>query len=283
MQTTEDILDESDETFTVTVSSPLGGGGPTPTLGTSSVTTTISDNDDAPRDIALSVTPNTLREDDDATEITVTATLNGGTTRTTDTKVTITLGGTAASSDYTVTTALGSITIPTGELSKSGILTLTPTNDSVVEGDETIDISGATTVGLDVSSAQITLTDHATSTQKDSAELSISSPTSNVSEGENAVFTVTLSKSVAAEVKVAWSAPLGTDAAKAADLGATSGTVTFAANSDEGATESITIAIEDDALSELAESFTVTLGSITSTLASQLSLDSSEASARRPL
>ena len=55
-----------------------------------------------------------------------------------------------------------------------------------------------------------------------------------MSEGGNAVFTVTLSKAVDADVTVAWSAPLSTDSAKAADLGTTSGTVTFAANSRGG-------------------------------------------------
>ena len=45
---TEDTLDEgAGETFTISISGPAGGGGPSPTLGFSSVTTTIAD-DDAP-------------------------------------------------------------------------------------------------------------------------------------------------------------------------------------------------------------------------------------------
>ena len=47
VQTTEDSVDESDETFTVTISSPSGGGGAT-SLGTSSISTTITDDDAAP-------------------------------------------------------------------------------------------------------------------------------------------------------------------------------------------------------------------------------------------
>ena len=59
--------------------------------------------------------------------------------------------------------------------------------------------------GLDVSDAIITLTDDDKSTtgdpnDKDGAELSVAGPTSNVSEGGNAVFTVTLSAAVDAEV-----------------------------------------------------------------------------------
>ena len=257
VQTTEDVMDEgTGETFAVSISSPSGGGGPTPSLGTSTkpVTTTITDDDDAPTGIALSVNPSSLREDDDATDFIVTAALKGGTTRATDTVVNIgTLAGSATKdTDYSVTTSLASITILANASNATGTLAIDPTNDELVEGDETITIPGTTTtaVGLSVSSATITMTDDATSGQKDSAKLSISGPTSNVTEGGDATFTVTLSKAVAAEVKVAWSAPLGNDSAEGSDLSATSGTVTFAANSAAGATQSITITATDDALSE---------------------------------
>ena len=63
----------------------------------------------------------------------------------------------------------------------------------MVEGDETITIPGTTTVSsLTVTSATVTLTDDdkgttgTTTDDKDSAELSISGPASNVSEGGNA-------------------------------------------------------------------------------------------------
>ena len=280
VETKQDTIDEgTGETFTVTISGQSGGGGATPTLGTSSVTTTITDDDDAPTGITLSVAPSTLGEDDNATSVTVTATLNGGTTRTSATVVTIgTLTGTATKdTDYTAT-SLTSITIPANTASGTGTLTITPTDDAVVEGDETIIISGTTTISLSVRDATITLTDDNKSTtptdDKDTAELSISGPSANVAEGSNAVFTVTLSKAIAKEVQVAWSAPLTTDSAVAADLGATSGTVTFAANSAAGATQDITTSITNDELSETSESFTVTLGTITSDLSSQVSLKS---------
>ena len=57
---------------------------------------------------------------------------------------------------------------------------------------------------------------------------------------------MTLSQAVAAQVQVAWSAPLATDAAESSDLSTTSGTVTFAANSAAGATQTITITATDD-------------------------------------
>ena len=117
----------------------------------------------------------------------------------------------------------------------------------------------------------------------DSTDLRISGPSASVAEGSNATFTVTLSEAVASQVAVAWSAPLAADAAEGADLGSTSGTVTFAANSAAGATQTITIAVTDDMLSEGAESFTVTLGAITTTLPStQVTLKSDESSPPRP-
>ena len=286
VSTKEDSIDEgTGETFTVTISGPSGGGGATPTIGTASVTTTITDDDDAPSGITLSASPNTLGEDDAATSVMVKATLNGGTTRTEATVVTIgTLTGSATKgTDYTTTT-LASITIPANGDSGTGSFTITPTDDTVVEGDETITIPGTTTVDLSVTAATVTLTDDDKGTtddpnDRDSAELSISGPGSSVSEGGNAVFTVTLSAAIAKDVTVAWSAPLEADAAEGADLGTTSGTVTFPANSAANAIQRITVGIEDDKLSETAESFTVTLGDITSTVSSQVSLKSGASSA----
>ena len=267
VQTTGDTIDEgTGESFTVTISSPSGGGGPAPSLGTSkSVTTTITDDDDAPTGITLSASPNTLGEDDSATSVTVTATLNGGTTRPSATVVTIgTLAGSATKdTDYTATT-LASITIPPNTASGTGTITITPTDDQVVEGDETIVISGTTTtqVGLDVSDATITLTDDNKTTttdtdDKDTAELSISGPSANVDEGDDATFTVTLSAAVSKEVTVAWSATGNTT-----DYSPDSGTVTFAAGSAANATQDIDIAVADDDLSETDETFTVTLGTV---------------------
>ena len=218
--------------------------------------------------------------------MTVTATLNGGATRAEATVVTIgTLEGTATKgTDYTAT-SLASITIPANSTSATGTITITPDDDKVVEGNETIIIPGTTTVeGLTVTSATITLKDLNGDTDdpndEDKADLIITGPTGNVSEGGDATFTVTLSAGVASEVKVAWSAPLAADAAEGADLSVTSGTVTFAANSAAEATQTITITATDDMLSEGAESFTVTLGTITTTLpATQVTVKSDERSA----
>ena len=272
VRTTEDTLSELDETFSVALSNPSGGGGPAPSLGSSSsITTTITDDDDAPASITLSVDPATIGEGAGQTDITVTAALDGSSTLATSTVVTITLDGTAANpGDYTVTTALTSITIPSGRSSATGTLTLTPAADSVVEGDETISVSGTSTL-FTVSPATITLTDG------DSAELSVTGPGADVDEGSDAEFTVSLSAPVDAGVTVEWSATGGT--ASAGDYSPASGSATFAANSAAGATATIAIAVADDMLSETSETFTVSLGAIASDLSGRVSLDSSNSSA----
>ena len=59
VDTTEDSYDDDGETFTVSISSPLGGGGASPTIGTgkATVTTTITDDDAAISGITLTVSP----------------------------------------------------------------------------------------------------------------------------------------------------------------------------------------------------------------------------------
>ena len=196
VQTTEDTVVEQDETFTVNLDTPTGGGGPAPSRHATdyTVTTTITD-DDSLTGITLSADPDTLEEDQETAEtVTVTATLNGG-TRTSATVVTIgTLQGTATAGtgkDYTATT-LASITIPANSKSGTGTLTITPIDDKVVEGNETIIIPGTTTteVGLTVTSATITMKDLNGTTKDDpedmdSTDLSITGPTSNVAEGSD--------------------------------------------------------------------------------------------------
>ena len=234
----------------------------------------ILDDDGTATGIMLHASPSSVSEDAGDTDMVVTAAFRDGTTRDSATVIALFLAdGTAtlAGGDYSAST--GTVTIPAGQFYGTGTFEFTPKNDSIVEPDETVLLEG--------SSKDYTVTPAATITIKDSTrgELSITGPASAVAEGSDASFTVTLSKAVAAQVQVAWSAPLGTDAAEGADLSATSGTVTFAANSAAGATQTITITATDDALSETSEAFTVTLGTITSTASSQLSLKSDASSA----
>ena len=275
VDTTENTDDAANTYFEFRISNPQGGGGPTPLLSTTQfVNTTIVDDDGDPSSVVLSVDKSSFGESDTAGTVNVTATLEGGTLEENATVV-VTLGGTAtkgSSGDYTATT-LGNITITGGESSGTASFTVTPVTDEIVEGDETIELSGAS-AGLDVTPATITITDD------DTATLGITGPAGVVSEGSNAEFTVTLSHAVASQVVVAWSAgSTATVPASADDYSPDSGSVIFPAGSAAGATKTITMAIADDSTEEEQETFTVTLGSITGDLASRVSLDSAKSGA----
>ncbi len=131
---------------------------------------TIADDDGAPTGISLAVDTdadtagdqNTVAEDGTAQTVTVRATLEGGTTRTTATAVTVTVAaGTAtATTDYSVTVASPfTITIPASAASATGTFTITPVDDAIDEPDETLAVTGSTTVqGLTVTAADPALT-----------------------------------------------------------------------------------------------------------------------------
>ena len=160
------------------------------------------------------------------------------------------------------------MTIPANAASGEGTLTLTLIDDDLTEGDETIIVGGSFT-GFTIASDTITIHDD------EAAYLSIAGP-GTVNEGEDAEFTVALSKAVPAEVTVEWTHAPGT--ASTSDYTAAPSTVTFAANSTDAQT--ITIAVTDDDLSETAETFTVALGADTGDEADAVFVKTTEARAR---
>ena len=274
VRTNLDSIAEGDETFTFTISYVAGGGGPTPSLGESpSITTTIYDDDAEPTAIMLSVDSDEVSEGDSmATTVTLTATLEGGTTRNTATTVALSLSGTATSTgsgaDYTAVVP-SEMTIPAEEATGTATLRITPTNDGIVEGEETIRVEG-TVSGFTVSPAEITINDD------DSGTLSLSGSGTAVSEGNDASYTVTLSHAIGHEVTVGWSVTSGS--ATAADYGTSSDSVTFLAGSPASSTRPFTISVEDDSLSEVAESFIVMLGTVTGDISDWVSVDLSASS-----
>ena len=71
---TGDVVDEPDETLTLTLSSASGAA-----LGTDAATGTITDDDSEPGGITLKAAPDSVAEDGSAATVTVTATVTGGT------------------------------------------------------------------------------------------------------------------------------------------------------------------------------------------------------------
>ena len=171
------------------------GGGDYDGLTAASVDVTVDDDETASSGVALTVSPNTVGEGAGATTITVTATLDGG-TRDSATPVAVTVGsGTAISgTDFETVTGI-TVTIPANGASHTGSFTLTPSQDTEDEADETVEVNGTTTVeGLVVAGAEVTITD-------DDAAPTVTLSLSDASIGEDGgIATVTASLSHASSV-----------------------------------------------------------------------------------
>ena len=188
--TVEDAVFEWDETFTVDLTVSDAPPGVTDTDGGVG---TIG-NDDAAPDVELGVAPSEVAEGASATLMTVEAAFAGADTVGMDIVVTVAVGevgsprdGDAATpgTDYEAVPDF-EVRIARGTLGAGGTFTLTPVQDAVVEGDETIGVTGRST-GLAVAGAEVTLTDD------DLATATLSVDPAEVSEGAPATeVTVTL-------------------------------------------------------------------------------------------
>ena len=148
----DDTLVEGDET--VSVAGSAAG------LAVNGTAFALADDDAAP-EIALSIEPSSLAEGAGDTAMTVTATFSNASTYARGTAVAVTVGdaadSAAAGADY-VPVAGFEVTIPAGETRADATFTLSPVDDTLVEGDETITVSGTNT-DLKVSPDHVTLTD----------------------------------------------------------------------------------------------------------------------------
>ena len=243
----DDIVAEGNETLLV---SGTAGG-----LTVTAATLGLTDDDMASTAVTLTVSPDTVREDSTATTVTVTAQLNAG-AGAAATEVTVTVaGGTAtAGTDFAAVDSFA-VTIAAGATSGMGTFTLTPMNDDVAEGTETIAVGGSAGA-LTLTPATLNLTDDDTP----STGVTLSVNPESVGEGDGAMMvtvTAALNGSPSASetqvtvVVVGETATAGTDFAAVdsfavtIDAGRTSGTGTF------------TLTPVDDAVAEGTEIITV--------------------------
>ena len=197
--------------------------------------------------VTLSVAPAGFAEDDPATAVTVTATASGTLA---SASIALSLGGTASSADYTVT---GTQSIPiTNSRTGSTVLTFTPIQDVVYEGDETVTISG-TASGLSVTRAVLNLVDDEA---VPTVALSVNPRSFSEDDPATAVtVTATLSGTMSAEARVAL-ALAGT--ATSADYGVTgSQSITVAALGTSNTT-TLTFAPVQDVVYEGDETIEIT-------------------------
>ena len=248
VSTVDDTIEEANETFTVTLTSSDA------TVQDGSATGTINDDDEPPPTLpTLTIEDAAANEGED---VVFTVTLTG--TRDEDVEV-------------AYTTADGTATAPDDYAGTPGTLTFTPTVDvqtiSVSTVDDTIEEANETfTVTL--TSSDATVQDgSATGTINDDDEPPPTLPTLTIedaaaNEGEDVVFTVTLTGTRDEDVEVAYTTADGTATAPD-DYAGTPGTLTFTPTVD---VQTISVSTVDDTIEEANETFTVTLTSSDATV-----------------
>lgn len=238
-----DTLDEADETYSVTLSSPVNAS-----LADATGAGVITDDDDAP---SLSISDATVAEGNaGSTTASFTVSLSAASGRVVTASFATSAGSAAAGADYV--TALGTITLAEGVTSQT--VAITVNGDTLDEADETftVTLSGPTNATLLDASGTGTITD-------DDASPSLAISDVTITEGNGgttaAVLTVTLSAASGRAVGASYATVAGS-AGSPADFTAQSGSLTFAAGT---TSQTISVLVSGDILDELDETFTVTL------------------------
>ena len=244
---TDDVADEPDETFTVTLSYASGA-----TIEDGAATGTIFDND-GPPNVTLALDPISISEDGGAS--TVTATRKGPLNEDATVTVRVTPVAPAVAGDYTLSTNT-TLTIPSGATTSTGEVTITAVDNNEDAPDKTVTVSGTaenSQGSKDTNDVTLTITD-------DEGEPSLSIADASVAEGaasESATmtFTVTLSRAATPSVTVDWATSDGT-AQAGTDYTAGNGSLTFGAGE---YSKTFTVTVTGDDVVEPDETFTVTL------------------------
>jgi hypothetical protein len=240
VQVNGDVIDEANETLSVTLSTPTNAS-----IGTPVGTGTITDDDATP---TLSINDVVLNEGNAGTSpATFTVTLSAASGQTVTADYTVTGQTASAGSDFVAAT--GTVTFAPGVTSQQIVVTVN--GDTAAEADETFTVALGNVVNATAGdgSGQGTITN-------DDGVPSISIGDVSTAEGAGTMtFTVTLSETPAQTVTVNYATANGVATAPA-DFAAASGTLTFSG----GATsQTVTVTIAQDALSEVAETFAVNL------------------------
>ena len=208
------------------------------------VDVTVDDDETPSSGVTLSVDPASVGEGAAATAITVTATLNGG-TRGSATAVAVSVGSGTATSGTDFEPATGfTITIPANTASHTGTFSLSPTQDTVDEPDETVSVNGATTVpGFSVTGAAVEIAD-------DDASPAVTLTLSDTSISEaGGIATVTASLGHASSVATTVTVSVAPDTpATSSDYSLSANTVLTIAAEATTSTGAVTIAGVDNGI-----------------------------------
>ncbi|WP_412468438.1 Calx-beta domain-containing protein [Pedobacter sp. KLB.chiD] len=247
-----DNIVEGTETVTLTMATATGNS--SITANSAPATVNITDNDTA----IATITPGNNGNENGPVNGTFMVTLNNPSS--TDTQIAYTVGGTATEgNDYSPVVKI--ITLQAGQI--TGTITVPVLADAVVEGVETVTITLADTnnplINVNGTPASINIIDNNTATVRIST-----TPVLNENAG-TATFTVTLNAAVQNAFTVDYNTINGT-AIAGLDYTATTGTLTFPANSPAGATLTFIVPVEDDNLVEPSETFSATLSNLSNPL-----------------
>ena len=218
-------------------------------------TVTIADND--------SYTASITANDPTATEAGTTTgqfTVDLGTTNTTGSAIVVNFNIATGGSNATNTTDYANIgtSVSIANGAQTGLITITPVDDSLTEGSETVILTLAAGTGYAVAGAP---NNTATVTIADNDTAGVSIDDVSVNEGDGtATFTVTLNGAVFLGTIVSYSTANNT-ALAGSDYDAETGNVTFLGLN--GETRTITIDISEDVLVEGTETFFVNLTNAT--------------------
>ena len=246
-----DVIYETDETFTVTLSGPSVGS----VLGSATVTGTITDDENEP---TLSIAPSRVSVIEDGSGTTAQTFFTVNLAPASSRQVTVNYatadgsgaGAAIAGRDYS--TATGTLTFAPGDSNKTFTVEIIGDDDENIEN-FTVRLSDAS--GLDTSIS--TTAGTATVTIAELPVLSIADVSTDEGDSGNTplVFTVSLTPASIEAVTVAYAATAVTATADA-DYTVVDGTLTFAASE---TTQTFTALIIGDNVFEPDESFTVTL------------------------
>ena len=267
--TLEDGLNEAAETYTLTLTSVTGPAGVK--LGTASATGTIEDDDELTAALGTTYTTSVAEGGDATYEVE----LSGGTS-TAEVVVNYELDSSSTATSGTDYTAPGGkLTIAAA--GTSGTITIATLTDAVLDPGETLVVK-LTSATTDTRTVTVDDTATKTTTIQEEGMVSVSvaallvedndqtpedesDDRSRVEEGETASFVVTLDGEVSGTVSVPYAtANVTAEAGAGKDYTAATGTLEFTAGQTSKTIEVTTL---EDGLNEAAETYTLTLTSVT--------------------
>ena len=248
----DDTVDEPDEeTVEVTISNLRPAGAATP--GTATATGTITDNDAAPT-VTLVLTPASITENGGVS--TVTARLDRPSSEETTVTVSVSPVAPAVMADYMLSSSRR-LTVPAGETTSTGEVTITAEDNDADAPDKTVTVSATAQNPQGVTDPR----DVPLTIEDDEAPAGLSIDDVSVAEGDSGgttlQFTVRLTPAASAPVTVSWATADGT-AQAGTDYTAGSGSLTFGVGE---TVKAVSVSVTGDEVDEPDETFTVTLSS----------------------